>query len=718
MLRKLGGERLGSGNQMKVAMKNYERSTHNLGNAWRSTLTPGTLVPFYKKLCFNGDTWTIDTNALLHTMPAIGPLFGSYKLQIDFFVAPVRLYQGLLHNNWTKIGLDMSKVKFPKMGFKTIYNDPKIIAETWGEKQQIHPSALLRYLGIKGIGSVINPTAAITQLYREFNNAIPVLAYYDIFKNYYANKQEEYAYVITNSVETSGGTLISGKPCVFNTDRIALLLGIEENAQTALSTMGITTTNTKYKRINWIKPGLIQGVNLKISDLSIYGDLIFDIRGAIRLSNPDLDLVVKNGNTYQTIALNDQNNLSIRNNDDGSITLVNRVPVDAAIAAYDIIGIAYTPVITSKGTPKLTPFKLENIDEMRMEILKATNTLGTAYEVKTFNKYPYQALFDEHTVNDYTITNNKFPMQGLCVKTYQSDVLNNWLSKEWIDGVNGISNITAVDTSSGYFTIDALTLAKKMWTLMNRIAVGGGSYEDWQETVYGEDTTRLSETPLYYGGMSGIISFEEVVSTADTETKAAGDQPLGSLAGKGILTRMKGGHIEIHIKEPSYIIGIVSITPYIDYCDANDFDMTEIASPNDFHKPELDGIGFQNLMLERATWLGKTWDEDTNSWKDNVVGKQPAWIEYMTSKNEVFGDFADPDKLGWMVLCRRYDNKAQLYNGTNQIIPVSDFTTYIDPTKYNYIFADNNLEAMNFWLQIGVNAKSRRKMSAKIMPNL
>ena len=49
---------------------------------------------------------------------------------------------------------------------------------------------------------------------------------------------------------------------------------------------------------------------------------------------------------------------------------------------------------------------------------------------------------------------------------------------------------------------------------------------------------------------------------------------------------------------------------------------------------------------------------------------------------------------------------------------INDLTTYIDPEKYNYIFADTNLDAMNFWVQLGIGAKVRRKMSAKVIPNL
>ena len=59
---------------------------------------------------------------------------------------------------------------------------------------QINPSCLLAYLGIRGFANLSGtPTKIATK------NALPILAYYDIFKNYYANTQEENFYVIGNS---------------------------------------------------------------------------------------------------------------------------------------------------------------------------------------------------------------------------------------------------------------------------------------------------------------------------------------------------------------------------------------------------------------------------------------------------------------------------------------------------------------------------------------
>ena len=47
----IGKNTLGDNNKMKVAMRDYERSTHNLSYIWRNTQAPGTLVPcmrFYR----------------------------------------------------------------------------------------------------------------------------------------------------------------------------------------------------------------------------------------------------------------------------------------------------------------------------------------------------------------------------------------------------------------------------------------------------------------------------------------------------------------------------------------------------------------------------------------------------------------------------------------------------------------------------------------------
>ena len=75
---------------MKVDLRTYNRSTHNLSYAWRSSMGVGTLVPCMKLIGLPGDTFDIDVDTKVLTHPTVGPLFGSYKLQIDIFTPPYR----------------------------------------------------------------------------------------------------------------------------------------------------------------------------------------------------------------------------------------------------------------------------------------------------------------------------------------------------------------------------------------------------------------------------------------------------------------------------------------------------------------------------------------------------------------------------------------------------------------------------------------------------
>ena len=90
-------------------------STHDLSTIVRNTQSPGTLVPNLCLVGQKGDTFDIDIDANALTHPTTGPLFGSFKLEHHIYAAPVRLYNSWLHNNRTKIGLNMSQVKLPQI---------------------------------------------------------------------------------------------------------------------------------------------------------------------------------------------------------------------------------------------------------------------------------------------------------------------------------------------------------------------------------------------------------------------------------------------------------------------------------------------------------------------------------------------------------------------------------------------------------------------------
>jgi len=97
------------------------------------------------------------------------------------------------------------------------------------------------------------------------------------------------------------------------------------------------------------------------------------------------------------------------------------------------------------------------------------------------------------------------------------------------------------------------------------------------------------------------------------------------------------------------------------------------------------------------------------NWISKSAGKQPAWINYQTEINKSYGNFAIRTNEMFMTFNRRYE-----YNGST----IQDLTTYIDPAKFNFIFAQTALDAQNLWINVAVDAEVRQLMSANIMPAL
>lgn len=248
--------------------------------------------------------------------------------------------------------------------------------------------------------------------------------------------------------------------------------------------------------------------------------------------------------------------------------------------------------------------------------------------------------------------------------------------------------------------------------MLMRIAVSGGSYNDYLSVTYDHQPDRRINSPIYCGGLSKELVFQEVISNAaaiDEETP----QPLGTLAGRGVMAnKHKGGKVIIKVDEPSYIMGIVSLTPRLDYSQGNKWDVN-LKNFDEFHKPELDQIGFQSLLTDNMAWFDTIWNSTNQQWIFKSAGKQPAWLNYMTNVNRVYGNFAEENEQMFMTLNRKYQAE---YTQTGARI--TDLTTYIDPSKFNHVFAQTSLDAQNFWVQIKCDITARRKMSAKLMPNI
>ncbi len=688
----LGGDRLGAGRKMTQEMHGFGRSSHDVGMVFRTDQAIGTIVPAFCQLGTTGTTFYMDIEAKTRTLPTNGPIFGSMKHQIDVFMIPIRLYVGALHNNMLGIGLNMQDVKLPSFQLESVNVDDQLPVNVWW--QQISQDSLAAYLGNRYIGQSSTPideSDPIREAVARDYCALFLMAYWDIYKNYYANKQEGIGYVIGGSAVSVINAYIVN--LYRDNDIITKVDAItgrwDGTASLVAIDAGTNYVPTARLRVQTDAETEEEAINIVLNDIILYQSgnpyvwdrqyWNFDWRG--------------NGLIFVTAKSTSP-----------TITWKGAIQSTASKSAFNI----------SRSGIKLNSFELNLIDQARMTVLSKAADYTTPLQMNVDVPYdPYIYTYGT-TQNDNRNRNGSpspfsgnaswFNQAGLGLRTYLSDRFNNWLSTEWIDGTNGINEVTAIQIVDNKLTMDALILQKKIFDMMNRIAISGGSYNDWQEAVYGVQVARMAESPIYMGGASYEIVFDEVVSNSATE-----NEPLGSLAGRGTEGRRKGGRgLRIKCEEPSLIMVLESYVPRVDYSQGNKW-WCRLETMNDLHKPNLDAIGFQELVTDEFaaldTQIGKTADVVYKS-----VGKQVSWQEYMTNVNETFGDFAVGGSLDWMAFNRAY----KFENGKG----VVDATTYIDPTIFNVAFANSKLSAKNLWTQIAFNATARRVMSAKQIPNL
>lgn len=643
----IGKNTIGDNNKMKVHLHNYEMSSHDLSTVFRSTMASGVLTPCLKLIGQKGDILDIQMINKTLTRPTVGPLFGAYKLQHFIFSVPFRLYNSWLHNNRTGIGLKMSDIKLPII---------QVGAQTTGSK--FNQSSLLAYMGKRGYRK--SGTSA-----RKLCQAIPILGYLDIFKNYFANTQETNFYMVTGLTTPPNKLNIIKNNSVVNTINLPTVKGENNFNEQVFPTTEISATSTEG------------ALSVPTNGWSqFWGNVLLYVNNGVNEEYITASTLSSDIST---------NKITLDKIKTTGITIISAQMSKASIE-----------VLFPASKQTLTTFNLEKLDLIRDTILSTKGNVQLNVNQTT-----------EGTGLDVVanIVSARFSnLGGLLLKTYESDVFQNWVKTDWIDGENGISAITAVAVQDGVITIDALNLQQKVYNMLNRIAVSGGTYRDWLETVYTTGNyMERPETPIFEGGMSQLIEFEEVISKSATD-----NQPLGELAGRGVSSRPNGsGHLHFKLTEPSYIIGIAAITPMIDYSQGNDWDMENLETMNDLHKPALDGIGYEDSMNNQRGW----WTKDVETGIDTSAGKTVAWINYMTNFNKTFGNFASGGSESFMCLNRNYERDAI----NNRI---SDLTTYIDPAKHNEIFADTDLGSQNFWVQTAFDIKVRRNISAKQIPNI
>ena len=138
--------------------------------------------------------------------------------------------------------MKMSDIKFPTFNHYAVVLKTDKKGKPIYEGKMTNPSSLINYLGFKG--TRLNKEYAASAPIATSQNGIPYLAYWDIFKNYFANKQEENFYYVGTGETVRDYTvaLNDGKHEVRNGEIIRALI----SATTSIQGNGIITDWTNF----------------------------------------------------------------------------------------------------------------------------------------------------------------------------------------------------------------------------------------------------------------------------------------------------------------------------------------------------------------------------------------------------------------------------------------------------------------------------------------
>lgn len=660
IIKKLGGDRIGSGNKMTVSAHGYGYSTHDVGTVTRTSMSFGTIVPMAQWHLTTGSRLRMKLDALITSNALLYQLYGSAKFQIDVFSARMALYNPKMLLNLNDQGYEIEDIKFPLMELITNGVSKNMLGIL---DEQINASSLIRMLGINYNGQ--NALDATEEVKRQYN-AMYLLMYYQTVKEYYCNRQEKIGMMIHNT-------------------------GINKTVVSVERTVAGSGTGTF---INNYEGGAPAGYDLGVNDgIQFFGNS----------PEPKVeDLIIYIGSTGGAAAykINEVfTNVTIT--DLGTTWTINGINnPKAEFIGREVYWWGYNEVLNSLE-PQLKEWDLKAVDRMMMKIMANVDVTAPIIIDKT-TELPYGASFTSDSNGGKSINTSQ---EGLALGTYQSDVFNNWIDNATVNNLNARNKIK-VD-SNGEFSIDMLNITQKLYNYDQRIGVTDGTLDEWREMTYAQVGKSKSLKPVYEGGLSKEIVFDMVISTASTT-----EEPLGSIASRGQFgSKHKGGYVQIEGDEEKLVMVLAKITPRLVYNQGIDW-TANLKTLNDLHKPALDKIGYQNLITDQIHGADTIVNAD-GTLTTRSAGKQPAWQWYRTNYDRALGNMASTED--YKVFGREYDMIEDIITGQWRI---KDLTTYINPMKFNDVFAIKSLDAMNFDVQVGIDATLTLVMSEEVIPNL
>lgn len=186
---------------MFLTRRRNKKSNVNLSHVSPTTLAPGNLIPISFTRILAGDDLRFKPSAFVQAMPMNAPLVNGFKLCLEYFFVPDRLYNWNLLMDNTGVTDDPDNVKFPQINAYGGWGTGRVSftlntesgargAATLIAQNVVQPGSLADYCGFP-VGLL--PTYNVVSDTDDRNkfSALKMLNVLDIFYHYYVNQQIE-----------------------------------------------------------------------------------------------------------------------------------------------------------------------------------------------------------------------------------------------------------------------------------------------------------------------------------------------------------------------------------------------------------------------------------------------------------------------------------------------------------------------------------------------
>lgn len=643
------------------------RSNFNLGRVNRFTADVGYVIPCYVEEVLPNSYKRLDVEGLINTNATVAPFMGSFTVKVDAFFVPLRLYHRHLSLNnirpdfhsdfdfhvfrtFIESSSDQYGMTVPVAGASPAESGMPPYVTT---SMSVAPSSLIDYLGILPVDWTSRNHKVSLSL-----NGEPFVAYFDIWRNYYANPHDRRVpFRVQNFYDPTNA------------------FPMPDDAY------GIGNT------------GVVRYFNL--DDLDRFITQVSD--NSVTLSGPEY--VPASVNVLSTFW--------------ASVT-------DDSFDFTDIANSSFSPSHYS------VPFYA-----------------GQGHLIQTYdNNLAERQEFDTRDGIHF----------GLLPRTYKDDYFNSRFMNDFVQYMEETATVTVENNS---FNITQLRLANRIAKYVDKSIFSDTRFGAWIKAHFGVKTNSKLDIPQFLGSMTSTLLFNDIYATAQTaqDGTVTDNTALGSRSSLGqSYLKNKGAFVEFQATEPGYIMCMFSLIPNVSYFQGIR-KMYLKNSFNDLYKPEFDAVGYQDLLRIEMDAVGNYIPVDAvyrdqynnmavsnvpaylGGYYDNdlyeVVGKHPAWLEYMCAYDESHGLMTQRYQYGYWTNNRPYNSNVYeqlsespgtettdgLIRGYVPAPTVFDSSTYIRSEYFNTIFAVDKFTD-NFQVQLRFYDKTKQPMSKQVLPSL